>query len=153
MNFEKQKSYQKEKYDKYKLLADKTVDSYLNCQGIYISDIMDMAEKNNDEFKKVCMGFASTLMPGAVKCTAYACAAASLLNYCGLNDYTVHAGFCLPRSNQSFSATKSKFEAERANGVVHPFMITHVFVKFGENIYECYEGETENIEHFDTVAM
>lgn len=151
--FNKQINHYKEKFHKTLDAIDvNNVLAFAKSNGISGDSLKKELEGNSNNFRLLCYHYAQTLMPGRVSCTTYAAVVAVLAKHFNLG-YVAMSGFCLPKDTPTFEKEMLAFDTKKKQGVEHPIMATHVFVKIGDKIYEYYNGDTSNIEHIDCVEI
>lgn len=149
--FEKQLTHYSEKFNKlYAQLGKKDVITLYKKCGL--ADVEAGLRGNTKEFRVATLKIAMTLVPGTPSCTVYAAVVAAACEALGIS-FTIKAGTCLKPSMKSYEKDKAYIAEQKAAGIQHPLMITHVYLETEDKIYEYYSGDFEGIEHIDCVEL
>ena len=141
--------YKKKFKDEYAMIDTGDIENIASSHGIH--NLKVELEANSAEFKDFAYDVAS-FMPGRVSCVAYACAVASIADKYGV-PYKKFVGFCLPKSSSKYDENIDAFKKGKEQGKEHPIFATHVYITIGDNTYEYFNGEYENIDHIDVVEF
>ena len=149
--FENQvKSYSNKFAQFYTRLGKKDVLALYKKCGL--ADVEVELTNNTKAFKEATLKIAMTLMPGIPSCTVYAAIVASALSALDM-PFIAKAGTCIKRSMKSYEKDTKYFHEQKAAGIEHPLMATHVYIESQGKIYEYYSGEFSDIDHLDCVEI
>ena len=133
-------------------ISEMSLFSIAKSYGVSEEVLRSGLETNNETFRRFCLNYASTLMPGRVSCTTYAAVVACVAKMLGVQ-YKVYAGFCLQKNSPRYQKDRGDWQAKRDTGEVHPFFANHVFTEISGVAYEYFNGDFDNIDHVDVVEI
>ena len=149
--FEKQVNQYSEKFNKlYAQLGKKDVVSLYKKCGL--TDVEAELRGNTKDFRTATLKIAMTLVPGIPSCTVYAAIVAAACNAFGIG-FVVKTGTCIKTSAPTYAKDKAHILEQKAAGVEHPLMATHVFLETKDAVYEYYSGAFDDIDHIDCVEI
>lgn len=149
--FEKQVNQYSEKFAQlYAQLGKKDVVSLYKKCGL--TDVEAELRGNTKDFRVATLKIAMTLVPGIPSCTVYAAVVAAACNAFGIG-FVIKTGTCIKTTAPSYEKDKAHILEQKAAGVEHPLMATHVFLETKDEVYEYYSGDFSDIDHIDCVEI
>lgn len=133
-------------------ISAKSIESIARSRGYSTDALKSGMMSNSEDFRKFCVSYAGTLMPGRVGGCAYAAVVASIAQSVGV-PYKAYAGFCLSKNSPRYERDKEDWEKKKATGVEHPFFATSVYVEVNGIEFEYWNGEMSGFEHLDMVQI
>lgn len=131
---------------------DNRIETCMKKMGVSKDELKYLIDINDSKLSVLSFAIARFIMPGRVSCSSYAAVVSRLMDYVGVEDYQIIAGFCLPKDGINYKHDREVFD--RLKEVeTHPVTATHVFIYYNKKYYECFNGSVDNIDHIDCVDV
>lgn len=151
--FEPQVEHYKKKYTSLvNSISAMSIMSIAKSYGVSEEALRSGLETNNETFRRFCLNYASTLMPGRVSCTTYAAVVACVAKMLGV-ECKVYTGFCLQKNSPRYQKDRGDWDAKHNAGEAHPFFANHVFAVISGVPFEYFNGDFDGIDHVDVVEI